>query len=160
MIELSQYRDKWLAEKLDDYIGFFPREFYCLDNFSSFKVLYKGQLYATVEHAYQASKFLETAPKIAEKICEAYSAHEAKTIARANIAKIRADFDEVKVVVMEELLRLKIRQNPYVQEKLLETKNYTIVEDSPFDAFWGIGQNRDGQNVLGNLWMKIRQENC
>lgn len=27
MIKLEQYRDKWLAEKNDDVIGFYPREF-------------------------------------------------------------------------------------------------------------------------------------
>ena len=32
MIKLEQYRDKWMAEKVDDVIGFYPREFYCLDN--------------------------------------------------------------------------------------------------------------------------------
>ena len=40
---------------------------------------------------------------------------------------------------MEELLRLKIEQNPYVKNKLLQTKDYLIVEDSPKDSFWGWG---------------------
>jgi len=55
-------------------------------------------------------------------------------------------------------LRLKVEQNPYVKKKLLETKDYLIVEDSPKDSFWGIGANRDGENQLGKLWMKIRKE--
>ena len=38
MIKLEQYRDTWLSEKMDEVIGFYPREFYPLDNFSSFKV--------------------------------------------------------------------------------------------------------------------------
>ncbi len=59
---------------------------------------------------------------------------------------------------MEQLLRLKLEQNPYVKRKLLQTKNYMICEDSPKDAFWGIGPNRDGQNQLGKLWMKLRDE--
>ena len=62
MIVLNQYRDKWLGEKFDEVIGFYTREFYCLDNFSSFKVLYKGYLYSSLEEAYQAGKFLEAAP--------------------------------------------------------------------------------------------------
>ena len=37
---------KW---KKDDVIGFYPREFYCLDNFSSFKVEYNGYLYSSLE---------------------------------------------------------------------------------------------------------------
>ena len=59
---------------------------------------------------------------------------------------------------MEELLRLKIEQNPYVKKKLLQTEDYLIVEDSPKDSFWGWGPNRDGFNQLGKLWMKLRDE--
>ena len=33
-----------------------------------------------------------------------------------------------------------------------------IVEDSPKDSFWGWGPNRDGENQLGKLWMKLREE--
>ena len=39
---------------------------------------------------------------------------------------------------MEELLRLKIEQNPYVKKKLLQTEDHMIVEDSSKDDF-GVG---------------------
>ena len=48
MIKLEQYRDTWLSEKMDEVIGFYPREFYPLDNFSSFKVEWNGYLYASL----------------------------------------------------------------------------------------------------------------
>ena len=76
----------------------------------------------------------------------------------ANKDKRRKDWDEIKVGIMEELLRCKIEQNPYVKKKLLETKDYTIVEDSPKDSFWGWGEDRNGNNQLGKLWMKLRDE--
>lgn len=158
MIKLEQYRDTWLSEKVDEVIGFYPREFYCLDNFSSFKVKYDGYLYSSLEEAYQTIGFLESAPEIAEQIKNSNSAHEAQKIAYLNKDKQRSDWDKVKVSIMEELLRLKIEQNPYVKKKLLETKDYLIVEDSPKDSFWGWGENRDGVNQLGKLWMKLREE--
>lgn len=158
MIKLEQYRDKWLSEKMDEVIGFYPREYYCLDNFSSFKVKYKGILYSTVEEAYQSIGFETTAPEIAEMIRNSNSAHEAQKIAYANKDKRRSDWDSIKVSVMEELLRAKLEQNEYVKKKLLETKDYVIVEDSPKDNFWGWGENRDGNNALGKLWMKLRSE--
>ena len=158
MIILNQYRDKWLSEKFDEVIGFYPREFYCLDNFSSFKVLYKGYLYSSIEEAYQTSKFVDTAPDIAEKIKQSFSAHEAQKIAFANRDKQNPNWDEIKPQIMEELLRLKLEQNPYVKKKLLETLDYQIVEDSPKDSYWGWGENRDGKNMLGSLWMKLRAE--
>lgn len=158
MIVLKQYRDKWLAEGIDSYIGFYNREFFCLDNFSSFRVFVDGILYCTVEHAYQASKFLNTAPDVAELITNSYSAYDAQRIAHENADKQREDWERIKVSVMERLVRLKLEQNPYVKRKLLETGDYTICEDSPKDAFWGIGQNRDGRNELGKIWMKLRDE--
>lgn len=158
MIVLEQYRDLWLKEKMNEVIGFYPREFYCLDNFSSFKIKYDGYLYSSVEEAYQALGFRDSAPEIYHEIINCYSAHEAQKISYANRNKRRKDWDEIKVNVMEELLRCKIEQNPYVKKKLLETKDYTIVEDSPKDNFWGWGKDRNGNNQLGKLWMKLRDE--
>ena len=158
MIKLEQYRDLWLSEKMNEVIGFYPREFYCLDNFSSFKVRYKGVLYSSVEEAYQTIGFLESAPEIADMIKNSNSSHEAQKIAYANKHLRRKDWDMVKVGIMEELLRLKLDQNEYVKKKLLETKDYLIVEDSPKDNFWGWGSSRDGENTLGKLWMKLRDE--
>ena len=96
--------------------------------------------------------------ELVEKVKHSHSADEAQRIAYANRDKQRKDWDDVKVGIMEELLRLKIEQNPYVKKKLLQTGDYTIVEDSPKDSFWGWGHNRDGVNQLGKLWMKLRDE--
>ena len=158
MIELEQYRDTWLSEKMDDVIGFYPREFYPLDNFSSFKVEWNGYLYSSLEEAYQAASFMTSDEELVERVKNSHSADEAQRIAYANRDKQRKDWNEVKLAIMEELLRLKIEQNPYVLKKLLQTKAYTIVEDSPKDSFWGWGPNRDGENNLGKLWMKLREE--
>lgn len=163
MIELEQYRDRWLMEKMDEVIGFYPREFYPFDNFSSFKVEWNGYLFSSVEEAYQAASFMGSDEELVEKIKKSHSADEAQRIAYANRDRRREDWDDVKISIMEELLRLKIEQNPYVKKKLLQTGDYMIVEDSPKDDFWGWGPNRDGQNNLGKLWMKLREElknNC
>ena len=163
MIELEQYRDRWLGEKMDEVIGFYPREFYPFDNFSSFKVEWNGYLFSSVEEAYQAASFMGSDEELVEKIKKSHSADEAQRIAYANRDKRREDWDDVKISIMEELLRLKIKQNPYVKKKLLQTEDYMIVEDSPKDDFWGWGFNRNGQNNLGKLWMKLREElknNC
>lgn len=157
MIKLDQYRDTWLSEKINDVIGFYPREFYPLDNFSSFKVEWNGYLYSTLEEAFQSRLFLPNYPEIADQIKKSHSAHEAQKIMFENIDKVEYSNEE-QVPIMEELLRLKIDQNPYVKKKLLQTEDYLIVEDSPKDAFWGWGPNRDGNNQLGKLWMKLRDE--
>lgn len=157
MIKLKQYRDIWMSEKFDEIIGFYPREFYPLDNFSSFKVKVNGYLYSSLEEAFQSMLFLPDHKEISEQIKNSYSAHEAQKIMHENINKVKYSNKE-KLALMEKLLKLKIEQNPYVLKKLLETKNYTIVEDSPKDNYWGCGINREGENNLGKLWMKLREE--
>ena len=157
MIKLKQYRDIWMSEKFDEIIGFYPREFYPLDNFSSFKVKVNGYLYSSLEEAFQSMLFLPDHKEISEQIKNSYSAHEAQKIMHENINKLKYSNKE-KLVLMEKLLRLKLEQNPYVLKKLLETKNYTIMEDSPKDNYWGCGINREGENNLGKLWMKLREE--
>ena len=157
MIKLEQYRDIWLSEKYNDVIGFYPREFYPLDNFSSFKVKWNNYLYSSLEEAFQSRLFLPDYPDIADQIKNSYSAHETQKIMMNNIDKVKYTNEE-QIIIMEELLRLKVEQNPYVKKKLLQTKDYLIVEDSPKDSFWGWGENRDGSNELGKLWMKIREE--
>lgn len=158
--QLLKYRDYFLADNINnfEFIGFYPREFFCFDNFSAFKVKYEGVLFSTVEHAYQAYKFKDTAPDVFNEIVESYSSDEAKRIADRNKDKICSNWNEIKVDLMERLLRAKISQNPYVKEKLIQSKNYIICEDSDKDSFWGIGAKRDGQNQLGKLWMKLRSE--
>lgn len=96
--------------------------------------------------------------ELVKKIRQSHSAHEAQQIAYLNIDKQRNDWETVQLEIMENLLRLKTKQSPYVLKKLLETQNYIIVEDSPKDDFWGWGEKRDGANNLGKLWMKIRKE--
>ena len=158
MITLEKYRDKWLAQNVDEFIGFYTREFYCLDNFSAFAFIYEGIRFHTVEHAYQAYKFKDTSPVVFNEIVNSFSADEARRIAHRNEDKVVLNWDDIKVNLMEKFLRAKLEQNPQVKKKLMETENYLICEDSPVDDFWGIGEDKKGQNQLGKLWMKLREE--
>lgn len=152
-----QFRDPQL-DTSGKIIGFYPREFYTFDNFSSFQVDYKGRRWPTSEHAYQASHFFETAPDLVEAIYDARSAHDAYKIAKANADKAPKNWHEIKTEIMYEICKLKMLQNPYVRDKLLASGELEIVEDSPKDDFWGWGQNRDGRNELGKIWMKLRKQ--
>ncbi|MBL7142436.1 MAG: NADAR family protein [Candidatus Pacebacteria bacterium] len=152
-----QNRDPQL-ETSGKIVGFYEREFYCFSNFSSFAVRWNGRLWPTSEHAYQAAHFFKTAPDLVEKIYKAKSADEAKRIANANAHKDPINWVKKKVAIMEDILRHKLNQNPYVMHKLLQTGKRKIVEDSPKDYFWGWGKKRDGRNELGKIWMKLRNE--
>lgn len=135
---------------------FYEREFYMFSNYSSFMVEYKGVLWTTSEHAYQAAKF--TDPAIIEDIKRARSSHDAFRLSRANADSVRPEWDDLKLSVMEEIVRAKLEQHPIIREKLIETAKGEIVEDSPVDSFWGWGPGQDGDNHLGRIWMKLRGE--
>jgi ribA/ribD-fused uncharacterized protein len=135
---------------------FYEAKWYIFSNFSSFAVYWHDQDWMTVEHAYQASKFMDEA--IRTLVRNARSAHDSKEVARANHNKVRPDWDEVKLGLMEEILRAKLEQHPYIQQKLLESGDAIIVEDSPKDSYWGCGPDWKGENYLGRLWMKLRDE--
>ncbi len=59
---------------------------------------------------------------------------------------------------MEEILHAKAEQHEDVCEILKKTGVRTIVENSPIDDFWGCGSDGKGKNIVGSLWMKIRDE--
>lgn len=136
---------------------FYEGKFYALSNFSAFLVRWRGRDWMTAEHAYQAGKFSDR--QIILKIFQAPSAHEAKQIARQNAKSRRIDWcDVVKLALMEEILRAKRSQHAYVRETLARTGDMEIVEDSPVDSFWGRGSDWKGENHLGKIWMKLRDE--
>lgn len=139
-------------------VGFYEREFYPFSNFSSFSVKWKGRTWPTSEHAYQASRFMGKNPKIVEKIFKAKSADEAYKIAIKYLVKDMTKYGERDVKIMEDIVRHKLKQNPYVMHKLMQTGKRRIIEDSPKDSFWGWGLNKKGRNELGRIWMKLRDE--
>lgn len=141
----------------DVMVCFYEQEFYVLSNFSSFKLLWKGILFDTSEAAYQWEKFPE-ALRVRSGILYAMSAHDAFKIAGANTHLRRKDWDDVKADIMLEILRKKVEQHPYVAKKLLETGYRVLVEDSWRDDYWGWGPHKNGINMLGELWMEVRQE--
>jgi ribA/ribD-fused uncharacterized protein len=146
---------------------FYGPEHYCLSNFSAFRLYWKCLDFDTSEAAYHWEKFAPVAdpkatwrghPTMCVQIHGARSAHDAYKVAQANKHLARPDWDEIRVGVMQEILREKVRQHEYVRRKLLETGDRLLVEDSWRDNFWGWGPDQKGANVLGLLWMTVRNE--
>lgn len=153
--KLKQHRDTQL-ETSGEVIGFYEREFYPFSNFSSFEIKWRGRVWKTSEQAYQASHFFDTAPELVEEIFKAPSAHVASKIANRNSDKNPENWENIKVDMMEDICKHKLQQHPYVQRKLLQTKDLPMIEDSPKDSFWGWGPDRKGHNELGKVWMRLR----
>jgi len=148
-------------------VCFYEQDFYVLSNFSSFMVWWRGILFPTSEHAYHWAKFTGGSGyedidlqrvQARHLIMNALSAHEAFKRAQ-DLKNLRhTDWDDQKVGIMREIIRAKAEQHEYVRRKLLATGERELVENSWRDGFWGWGSNRDGQNMLGKLWMELRAE--
>lgn len=145
-------------------VRFYERDFYPLSNFSAFHVTWRGIDFDTSEAAYHWEKFnppvyqCSDGGAVRSAILLARSAHDTFKIAEQYRSRRRPDWDEVKVGIMREIIRAKADQHEYVKRKLLATEDRELIEDSWRDDFWGWGPNRDGQNMLGKLWMELRAE--
>lgn len=112
-----------------------------------------GIEYWTTEAYYQAQK---TSDGVIRKwISIASKPYLAMIIGRALREKdgLYPDWNDRKVNVMLEALRMKFKDNQ-LSIQLLSTGYRVIHEDSQTDMFWG----KKGQDMLGKLLMKVREE--
>jgi len=141
-----------MTEKIDRFMN----EFAFLSNFYEADVDYEGITWRTAEHAYQAMKTLDTNQRL--NIQEIYMPGDAKHYGRA--VTMRIDWDDVKLDIMEDIVRCKFQQKPELQERLLCTEDTPIEEGNTWkDTYWGIcAFTGVGENHLGKILMNIRKE--
>jgi ribA/ribD-fused uncharacterized protein len=131
---------------------------------------------ANTEALYQALRF-PGCPAIQEEILKKESGMSAKMASRkfrnleieldgvkTRVNLTRNDWEEIKIDVMEWILRLKLAQHWVKFGMLLdETEDKDIVEESYQDRFWGTKRLAQqgiliGNNVLGKLLVRLREE--
>jgi N-glycosidase YbiA len=139
--------------KVDRPYGYFS-------NFSLHAIELDNQHWPTVEHYYQAQKFVGSEMEyLIDKIRSTTTPELAASIGRAPHHFPSNDWPQRKLAVMEKALRQKFSSHLDLQQLLLATGTADIIEDSPVDYFWGCGLDRLGQNHLGRILMQIRTEN-
>ncbi|MDE0406863.1 MAG: NADAR domain-containing protein, partial [Alphaproteobacteria bacterium] len=115
----------------------------------------------TSEHLYQAAKF-RLSPDVQEQIAQAALPRDAAKLGRDRANKPDADWTSRRTDAMRWVIRMKREANPELVDSALERSgDRPIVEYSGHDAFWGAkpdGANLVGSNVLGRLWMELRQQ--
>ena len=123
-----------------------------LSNFWPTLVRLDGEVYPSVENAYQAAKtypqnrggFVGCTPGQAKRL--------GKTVV------IRPDWDAEKVSVMRSLIAQKFALGSELGGRLLNTGDAQIVEGNTWgDTFWGVCRGK-GRNILGELIMDRRKE--
>ena len=124
-----------------------------LSNFILCDIWLDSIKYPSVEHAYQAAKTLNKTQR--HFIRTANSAGEAKR--RGQKATLRIDWEDIKISVMEDLVKQKFT-HPELKKQLLATGDKFLQEGNNWhDTFWGIDLKRNtGFNHLGRILMKVR----
>ena len=72
--------------------------------------------------------------------------------------QIRPDWEDVKLNIMEDLVRLKFTTHSGLRKKLLRTGDAELIEGNWWgDQFWGVSKGY-GENHLGKILMKVRDD--
>lgn len=128
-----------------------------LSNFFPAKVVYDGVMYRSVEAAYQAAKTVDKAER--KKIQNVLFAGQAKKLGQT--VTLRHGWEGMKLEVMYDLLKQKFAVEP-LKKMLLDTEDAVLLEGNTWgDRFFGVekeGGKWVGQNHLGKLLMRVRQE--
>lgn len=134
--------------------GFFG-EYRWLSNFWLTPVFYRGHIWPSSEHAYQAAKFVDTDWPRYYEISKTRTPGEAKRIGREG--NLRPDWEEVKYDVMLEIVRAKFKTESLAAQ-LKATIPYDLEEENPWnDTYWGTTKGV-GENNLGKILMQVRME--
>lgn len=124
-------------------------------NFSKHGILIDGVWWQTIEHYFQAQKFVDQ--KYKEEIRNAIDPRSAAKLGQSRKFSIRSDWESIKVDIMRNAVLVKFQLHSELRELLLSTGKERIVEDSPSDYFWGIGSDGSGKNALGAILEEVRE---
>jgi len=116
-------------------------------------IVFDDVVYDSVEKAYQAAKTLN--PIEREAIRTSKNCSIAKNIGQT--VHLRDGWGNLRLEMMENFLRQKF-SDPDLKHKLVATEDAELIEGNFWnDVFFGIC-NGVGENHLGKLLMKIREE--
>lgn len=131
----------------------------CFSNFSPHGIHLQGMHWPTVEHYYQAQKFVGTADAaLIPVIHAAQTPADAAALGRDRTRPVRPDWEQVKTQVMREAVLKKFLTHTDIRAILISTGDQLIVENSQTDYYWGCGGDKTGDNHLGKILMSVRQE--
>lgn len=125
-----------------------------LSNFFPAQIELNGEIYPTLEHAFQARKTYDLFER--EKIRLARTPGEAKRLGRK--VSLVPDWEKIKLDVMRMLVCQKFLRHRVLRADLMETGDVELVEGNTWgDVFWGVCRGK-GQNRLGKILMEVRTE--
>lgn len=127
-------------------------KYFFLSNYYPCEIKTDYGIFPSVENAYQSLKDVSKANLFLD-----ITPNEAKHLgANREIIHLREDWEDVKLGIMEDLIRQKF-QREKMKNRLIKVTE-PIAEDNNWgDKFWGVC-NGEGENHLGKILTKIRNE--
>ncbi|HVI43191.1 MAG TPA: NADAR family protein [Anaerovoracaceae bacterium] len=114
---------------------------------------FEGEIYPSVEHAFQAAKTSDVNAR--SSIRGAATSADAKGLGRKLV--IDPNWDSKRLDVMADLVKQKFTNNLDLKVKLLMTGTKDLVQGGMYkDKFWGIDKHGVGENHVGKILMKVR----
>ena len=132
----------------------------CFSSFSRHSVWFENYTWRTNENYYQAQKYAGLPGPAIERynaIRIALTPRIAADLGRDRSIPMRSDWEQVKDDVMRQCVLKKFQTHRDIRDILLETYDEEIIEDSPYDSYWGIGPSGNGKNMLGKILMETRE---
>jgi N-glycosidase YbiA len=138
-------------------ISFYSRspKYAWLSNSAHFPFMLDGKEWQSVEHYYQAMKFVDEEWQDAVRV--ASSALHARKIAKSWGGRVRRDWRTEKMKVMGKALNAKFTQNEELKEMLLDTHDALLAHIVSSDLYWGVNHDGQGANMLGEMLESLRQ---
>ena len=153
---------------MDDILTFTTPEHRWLSNMTYVDILYDGVIYPSTENFYQAMKYSKDhfiqlegwkfSISVRSHIAYNLKPNESKKYSKEN-PLTNHKFEQKKLEIMESAQRQKYSKEPF-KSKLIATGDALLEEGNWWgDKFWGVDiKTRDGENHLGKIIMKIRDE--
>jgi len=157
-------------------IKFFRRgKYFEFSNFYPIDVKIDGKIWQSTEHYYQAMKFKNKeymehirnarTPYIAfcmgrQKYPQGKNYKDVNVIIKKykKIVKFDTKWDINKIKIMVHAVKEKFKQNKKLKKLLIGTGNRKLIENSPYDKYWGQNNKGIGKNMLGKILMKLRNK--
>ncbi len=125
-------------------------------NFAAYPIELDNHVWPTSEHFFQAQKFTNRAYQ--KTIRGTPSPMTAARLGRSRKVPIRTDWNKVRDDVMYRAVRAKFAQHADLQSLLRSTGERKLIEHTQNDSYWGDGGDGSGENMLGQILMRVRKE--
>lgn len=125
-------------------------------NFYPSPIELDGYAWPTVEHYFQAQKFVAD-EKHFQNVLQISKPIAALFYSRRYKSAVRPDWHQIKDGIMLKACLAKFEQHPDLRELLLSTGDQPLFEHTTKDSYWGDGGDGSGRNQLGITLMEVRK---